>query len=74
MVSLFTSLQSAQNALEGIASGIAELARILGPNEFAFINRLSIILIQLQVPGRLTCPADLKFERPHLTPEEREEQ
>ena len=71
VVKLFSSLQSAHNALATISGHIVTFGSMLPPEQFDFIMKLSIRpLIQLKIPARLCSPADLKFEKETLTPEE----
>ena len=61
----------AHSAIADIAQNIAALGRQLDPDQFGFILKHSVRpLVQLQIPPGLCSPADLKFAKANLTPEE----
>ena len=68
---LFDSLSTAHSAIADVAQNIAALGRQLDPNQFGFILKHSVRpLVQLQIPPGLCSPADLKFAKANLTPQE----
>ena len=68
---LFDSLSMAHSAITDVAQNIAALGRQLDPDQFGFILKHSVRpLVQLQIPPGLCNPADLKFAKSNLTPEE----
>ena len=68
---LFDSLSMAHSTIADVAQNIAALGRQLDPDQFGFILKHSVrSLVQLQIPTGLCNPADLKFAKSNLTPEE----
>ena len=68
---LFDSLSMAHSTIAVVAQNIAALGRQLDPDQFGFILKHSVKpLVQLQIPPGLCNPADLKFAKSNLTPEE----
>ena len=68
---LFDSLSMAHSAIADVAQNIATFGRQLDPDQFGFIFKHSVKpLVQLQIPPGLCSPADLKFAKANLTPEE----
>ena len=68
---LFDSLSTAHSTIADVAQNIAALGRQLDPDQFGLILKHSVRpLVQLQIPPGLCSPADLKFAKANLTPEE----
>ena len=67
---LFSNLQDVHNHLAQVAGSIVELGENT-PDQFGFVLKLAIRpLIQLKIPPNLASPADVKFTKDGLTPEE----
>ena len=72
---LFDSLHTVHTATADVAGTLATLGRTLDPNQFQFLLKHSVHpLVQLQVPGCLCYPGELKFAKEHLTNNELYEQ
>ena len=68
---LFDSLLMAHSTIADVAQNVAALGRQLDPDQFGIILKHSVRpLVQLQIPPGLCNPADLKFAKSNLTPEE----
>ena len=68
VVKLFIHLELVHNNMALIAGQIAELGEILEPEQFAFILQMVIRpLVQLKIPSHLCSPADVRFEKEHVT-------
>ena len=71
IMKLFSNLQDAHNHLAQVAGSIVELRENKKPDQFGFVLRLAIRpLIQLKIPPNLAFPADVKFAKDQLMPEE----
>ena len=65
---LFDSLQTAHATIADAASSLASLGQRLHPHQFQFLLKHSIHpLIQLQIPGHLCHPGELRFEKQYLS-------
>ena len=75
VVKHFNSLQLAHDNLSHAAGVIAHLSEILDNEQFTFIMQRAVQpLIQLYIPGNLSSPTDVKFEKDRLTAEEKFEE
>ena len=72
---LFDSLQTAHAAIADAAGTLVSLGQRFHPHQFQFLLKHSICpLIQLQIPGHLCHPGELRFEKQHLSNDELYEQ
>ena len=71
MIKLFSSLKDTHESLAEVAGHVIELGETTTHDQFSAILQLAIRpLIQLQIPGHLCSPADIKFDKDRLTEEE----
>ena len=68
---LFSHLQDAHNHMAEVAKAIIDVSEVSSPEQFTFVLQLAVRpIIQLKIPPHLSAPAELKFEKERLTPEE----
>ena len=72
---LFGHLQDAHNHMSEVAQAVVDLSEVSSPEQFTFVLQLAVRpIIQLKIPPHLSAPAELKFEKERLTPEESTEE
>ena len=68
---LFSHLQDAHNHMAEVAKAIVNVSEVSSPEQFTFVLQLAVRpIIQLKIPPHLSAPAELRFEKERLTPEE----
>ena len=68
---LFSHLQDAHNHMAEVAKAIVDVSEVSSPEQFTFVLQLAVRpIIQLKIPPHLSAPAELKFEKERLTPDE----
>ena len=68
---LFATLQMCHENSAKMAGHLVQLGSTLTPKQYTYIMKHSLCpLVQLSLPPRLCSPADLKFSKLHLTPQE----
>ena len=68
---LFSHLQDTHNHMSEVAKAIVDVSEVSSPEQFTFVLQLAVRpIIQLKIPPHLSAPAELKFEKERLTPEE----
>ena len=72
---LFVTLQMCHENSTKMAGHLVQLGSTLTPKQYTYIMKHSLHpLVQLSLPPRLCSPADLKFSKLHLTPQETKEE
>ena len=72
---LFTTLQMCHEDSVKMAGHLVQLGSTLTPKQYTYIMKHSLPpLVQISVPPHLCSPADLKFSKLHLTPQETKEE
>ena len=75
IASLFTALQMCHENSTKMAGHLVQLGSTLTPKLYTYIMKHSLRpLVQLSLPSHLCSPADLKFSKLHLTPQETKEE
>ena len=68
---LFSHLQDVHNHMAEVAKAIVNVSEVSSPEQFTFVLQLAVRpIIQLKIPPHLSAPAELKFEKERLTPDE----
>ena len=68
---IFSHLQDAHNHMAEVAKAIVNVSEVSSPEQFTFVLQLAVRpIIQLKIPPHLSAPAELRFEKERLTPEE----
>ena len=68
---LFSHLQDIHNHMAEVAKAIVNVSEVSSPEQFTFVLQLAVRpIIQLKIPPHLSAPAELKFEKERLTPDE----
>ena len=72
---LFATLQMCHENRAKMAGHLVQLGSTLTPKQYTYIMKHSLCpLVQLSLPPCLCSPADLKFSKLHLTPQETKEE
>ena len=72
---LFAALQMCHENSAKMAGHLVQLGSTLTPKQYTYVMKHSLRpLIQLSLPPHLCSPADLKFSKLHLTPQETREE
>ena len=72
---MFGQLQMCHKNSAKLAGHLVQLSTSLTPNQYTYVMKHSLCpLIQLSLPPRLCSPADLKFQKLWLTPQETKEE
>ena len=75
ITSLFAALQMCHENCAKMAGHLVQLGLTLTPKQYTYIMKHSLHpLVQLSLPPCLCSPADLKFSKFHLTPQETKEE
>ena len=72
---LFATLQMCHENSAKMAGHLVQLGSTLTPEQYTYVMKHSLNpLVQISLPPCLCSPADLKFSKLHLTPQERKEE
>ena len=75
ITSLFAALQMCHENSAKMAGHLVQLGSALTPKQYMYVMKHSLCpLVQISLPPRLYRPADLKFSKLHLTPQETKEE
>ena len=75
ITSLFAALQMCLENSAKMAGHLVQLVSTLTPKQYTYVMKHSLRpLVQLSLPPSLCSPADLKFSKLHLTPQETKEE
>ena len=75
ITSLFAALQMCYENSAKIAGHLVQLGSTLTPKQYIYVMKHSLRpLVQISLPPCLCSPADLKFSKLHLTPQETKEE
>ena len=72
---MFTQLQLCHRNSAKLAGHMVHFGKTLEPAQFTYVMKHSLrLLVQLSIPPHLCSPAELKFDKIHLTPAETKEE
>ena len=75
ITSLFAALQMCHENSAKMAGHLVQLGSTLRPKQYTYVMKHSLCpLVQISLPPRLCSPADLKFSKLRLTPQETKEE